>query len=112
MADGGHDAPHFPARAGQKAAVGGAALAWSLLLAITTIALTLTRPFLTMALAIGTTAGLVIATVFVLDGRWGDAMAAAAVGLLTGATFAAYASLTTWLDPKFFRRSKRRRREW
>jgi CHASE2 domain-containing sensor protein len=112
MADSGHDAPRFPAQAGRKAAVGGAALAWSLLLAVSTIALTLTRPFLTMALAIGTTAGLVIATVFALDGRWSDALVAAAVGLLTGAVFAAYASLTTWLDPKFFRPSKRRRREW
>jgi hypothetical protein len=112
MADGGHDAPHFPAQAGRKAAVGGAALAWSLLLAITTIALTLTRPFLTVALAVGTTAGLVVATVFALDGRLGDALAAGAISLLTGAAFAAYASLATWLDPKFFRPSKRRRQEW
>lgn len=112
MADVGHDAPLTSAHVGRKAVTTGAGLTWSLLLAVATIALTLTRPFLTAALAIGMTASFAVALTFAVNGRWADALTAVVIGLVAGAIFAAYASLATWLDPKFFRPAKRWRRRW
>lgn len=112
MADVGHDAPLTSAHAGRRVVATGAGLTWSLLLAVATVALTLTRPLLTVALAIGMTASFAVAFTFAVNGRWADALAAAFIGLVAGALFAAYASLATWLDPKFFRPAKRWRRRW
>lgn len=112
MADAGHDVPLTSADTGRRAIAAGAGLTWSLLLAFATVALTLTRPLLTAALAIGMTASFAVALTFAVNGRGADALTAAFIGLVAGAIFAAYASLATWLDPKFFRPAKRWRRRW
>ena len=112
MAIDGQDAPLSPGLTGSKATVAIVGLAWTTLLATSTIVLTLARPFLTLAFAIGFVAGMAVAATFAIDGRWSDAVAAALISLLSGAAFAVYASVATRLDPKFFRPIKRRRRTW